>query len=254
MRARPGLHAAGAPLVAEHRLWVHGLSSSERRLWAHGLSSCEHRHTCSVVVSTGSGHTGSVVVSAGCSCTGSGVVSAGSGLWVSGVVSAGSGCTGSGAVSTGCSCKGSVAVSAGCSCTGSGVVSAGSRCSGSVIVAQGLRCSSAWGKSFQSRDRTCVPCIFRWILNHWTTREALYSSFWLSRVLVPLIVQRSPVLLIPIFSKCASFLFPISVVAFTATWFLKAETWPHSTHSSKPHIHALGRFLFPRVPSFPLLR
>ena len=159
----------------------------------HGLSSCERRCTCSVVVSTGSGHTGSVVVSAG------------------------SGCTGSVAVSTGCSCTGSVAVSAGCSCTGSGVVSAGSRCSGSVVVAQGLRCSSAWGKSFQSRDRTCVPCIFRWILNHWTTREALYSSFWLSRVLVPLIVQRSPVLLIPIFSKCASFLFPISVVAFTAT-------------------------------------
>ena len=26
---------------------------------------------------------------------------------------------------------------------------------------------------FQSRDRTHVPCIDRWILNHWTTREAL---------------------------------------------------------------------------------
>ena len=23
-----------------------------------------------------------------------------------------------------------------------------------------------------ARDRTCVPCIARWILNHWTTREA----------------------------------------------------------------------------------
>ena len=25
----------------------------------------------------------------------------------------------------------------------------------------------------QTRDRTCVPCIGRQILNHWTTREAL---------------------------------------------------------------------------------
>ena len=183
----------------------------------HGLSSCERRCTCSVVVSTGSGHTGSVVVSAGSGCTGSVAVSTGCSCTGSVAVSTGSGHTGSVAVSAGSGYTGSGAVSAGCSCTGSGAVSAGSRCSGSVVVAQGLRCSSAWGKSFQSRDRTCVPCIFRWILNHWTTREALYSSFWLSRVLVPLIVQRSPVLLIPIFSKCASFLFPISVVAFTAT-------------------------------------
>ena len=28
--------------------------------------------------------------------------------------------------------------------------------------------------SFQSRDWTCVPCIGRWILNHWTTREVLF--------------------------------------------------------------------------------
>ena len=28
-----------------------------------------------------------------------------------------------------------------------------------------------WNLSSQTRDRTCVPCIARWILNHWTTRE-----------------------------------------------------------------------------------
>ena len=27
--------------------------------------------------------------------------------------------------------------------------------------------------SSQARDQTCVPCIARWILNHWTTREGL---------------------------------------------------------------------------------
>ena len=25
--------------------------------------------------------------------------------------------------------------------------------------------------SSQTRDGTCIPCIGRWILNHWTTRE-----------------------------------------------------------------------------------
>ena len=29
-----------------------------------------------------------------------------------------------------------------------------------------------WDLSSPTRDQTCVPCIGRWILNHWTTREA----------------------------------------------------------------------------------
>ena len=32
-------------------------------------------------------------------------------------------------------------------------------------------------KSPQTRQRTCVPCIGRWVLNHWTTREALEVCF-----------------------------------------------------------------------------
>ena len=53
------------------------------------------------------------------------------------------------------------------------------------LVALGHRGSS------QTRDRTRVPCIGRWILNHWTSREALYSiifilaffSFWVAGLL-----------------------------------------------------------------------
>ena len=30
--------------------------------------------------------------------------------------------------------------------------------------------------SSQPRDRTCISCIGRWILYHWTTREALWPS------------------------------------------------------------------------------
>ena len=38
--------------------------------------------------------------------------------------------------------------------------------------------------SSQSRDQTCVPCIGRWILNHWTTRETP-SLVFCSSSLIP---------------------------------------------------------------------
>ena len=28
-----------------------------------------------------------------------------------------------------------------------------------------------WDLSFLNRDQTCIPCVVRWILNNWTTRE-----------------------------------------------------------------------------------
>ena len=50
--------------------------------------------------------------------------------------------------------------------------STGSRMWASVFVAPRLTCSKAC-KIFPDRDQTCVPCISRQILNHWTTREVL---------------------------------------------------------------------------------
>ena len=32
-------------------------------------------------------------------------------------------------------------------------------------------------ESSQTRDRTCVPCTARWILNYWATREVLIVIF-----------------------------------------------------------------------------
>ena len=43
-----------------------------------------------------------------------------------------------------------------------------------------LQCLVAWwhvGSSW-TRDQTGVPCIARWTLNHWTTREAQEWEFW----------------------------------------------------------------------------
>ena len=40
-----------------------------------------------------------------------------------------------------------------------------------LVVVSGLRCPG--DLSSQTRDGTCVPCLARRILNHWTAREAL---------------------------------------------------------------------------------
>ena len=43
---------------------------------------------------------------------------------------------------------------------------------GSVVMLHGLSCPAAYGSS-QTRGQTCVPCLGRRILYHWTTREML---------------------------------------------------------------------------------
>ena len=50
-------------------------------------------------------------------------------------------------------------------------------CTGSVIVAPGLSCPATCG----ILDPARVPCLGRWILSHWTTREVpvlSFLSFW----------------------------------------------------------------------------
>jgi len=43
---------------------------------------------------------------------------------------------------------------------------------GSVVAAHGLSYSTACGILFPSRDLTHIPCISRWILDHWILRES----------------------------------------------------------------------------------
>ena len=42
--------------------------------------------------------------------------------------------------------------------------------------AQAQLLCSMWDPSSPTRDRTCIPCIGRQILNHWTTREVPQKS------------------------------------------------------------------------------
>ena len=54
---------------------------------------------------------------------------------------------------------------------GSPLQHAGSRAHGPIAVACGPR--GIWDPSSLIRDQSQVPCIGRWIFNHWTTREVL---------------------------------------------------------------------------------
>ena len=47
---------------------------------------------------------------------------------------------------------------------------------GSVIAAHTSLAASRHVGSSQTRDQTRVPCIGRWVLNHWTPREVLSDS------------------------------------------------------------------------------
>ena len=42
-----------------------------------------------------------------------------------------------------------------------------------------------WDLSSQTRDQTCVLCIGRWILNHWTTRQVPQTNFLANLIPVP---------------------------------------------------------------------
>ena len=65
----------------------------------------------------------------------------------------------------------------------------------SVVVVHGLSCLAvcevSFLVSFQARDQTCVPCIGRWILNHWTIREVQIKAnfFFFFFLTVPYGVQ-----------------------------------------------------------------
>jgi len=54
----------------------------------------------------------------------------------------------------------------------------------SVVVVRGLVSPQHVGSSC-TRDQTGVPCIARWILNHWTTREA----HAMMTIICPLFIQ-----------------------------------------------------------------
>ena len=58
-------------------------------------------------------------------------------------------------------------------CQRASLRSTGSRHWASVVVVHGLQLPLWHMESSWTRGRTHVPCIGRWILNHWTTREVL---------------------------------------------------------------------------------
>ena len=59
--------------------------------------------------------------------------------------------------------------------------SAGSRVSRPQFLGHmGLAPLRHVGSSWTDKDRTCVPCLGRWMLNHWTTREVLSQTIFMT--------------------------------------------------------------------------
>ena len=52
---------------------------------------------------------------------------------------------------------------------------------GSFVAECGLSCPMTCGICYPTRDWSCIPCVGRRILNHWTTREFLFKFFLVIR-------------------------------------------------------------------------
>ena len=55
-----------------------------------------------------------------------------------------------------------------------------------------------WDLSSPTRDQTCVPCIGRQILYHWTTREVPITEYWVE---IPVLYSRSLLIIYFIYSS-----------------------------------------------------
>ena len=62
-------------------------------------------------------------------------------------------------------------------CAGSSLWHSGSKARRLSSCSMQASLPSVWGLSSSTRDWTYVPCIARWILNHWTTKEGPQRKF-----------------------------------------------------------------------------
>ena len=73
-----------------------------------------------------------------------------------------------------------------------------------------------WDLSFLTRDRTHVPCVGRWILNHWTNREV---PLWVS------LFPHLPVSFLPPLSPCISNPLFVSMTLIPSPFFPDVLSW-----------------------------
>ena len=74
-----------------------------------------------------------------------------------------------------------------------------------------------WNISSLTKTRTCIPCIERWIFNHWTTREVLDFEHFL-------VLMQTDVLALPCTSHASELKVLIEVlVSFNGKYYLEIK-------------------------------
>ena len=101
----------------------------------------------------------------------------------------------------------------------------------SGVVAHGLIALRHVGSS-PNRDGTCVPCIGRWILNHWTTRKSIHLQY--------MCLSKSAAAAAKLLQSCPTLCDPIdcSPPGFPSLGFSRQEHWsglpfPSPVHESE---------------------
>ena len=105
----------------------------------------------------------------------------------------------------------------------------GSRVLGSVVKYTGLVAPSCVGSS-QTRDQTHIPCIGRWILNHWTTREVQQFFFCIQNPTSASVTNYSPFCLSP--QNCAPQVALQTCPNYQALPLITETLSPSAVHSS----------------------
>ena len=108
----------------------------------------------------------------------------------------------------------------------------------SIAVSHGLSNCGTWisypaecGIS-QTRDQTCVPCIGRWILHRWTTRE-VHNLFYFLQVLFTMQICKRKKIQLQYFLQFYNLTSIIYIIVLFKNNYCMASMWRNwNTHTS----------------------
>ena len=114
----------------------------------------------------------------------------------------------------------------------------------------GLVTRGIWNLSSMTKNQTGIPCIARWILSHWTTREVLFIFNVYSKFMIVVIESLSHVQLFVI-PRTATHRLPCLSPSPRWCEFMSTESVMPSNHLSSVTLTSFCLQSFPASGSFP---